>query len=533
MNRKLLLIILDGFGLNYSKELNPLFSVDTPNLDNLVANQPFAILQAAGEEVGLSWGEVGNSEVGHFNLGSGTILWQNLPKIDQSIESGEFFKKEPILKAYQNVKENDSSLHLIGLVSDGGVHSHIRHLFALLKLAKEKGLHKVYIHMISDGRDTPPDSAPRFIKELKAKISELGVGAISTIGGRKLAMDRDNNWDRINKYYEVLIGKSDKKFNDPESLIEHWYNNDKNDESLPPSIVKTGLQDQFISDDDSIVIFNFRADRARQLTLALGSPNLDEFDRSFYPSNIYLTTMTPYEEDWQIEVPTVFEPPKIDNPVSRIISENGLNQAHVAESEKKAHVTYFFNGGKDITFTSQENKIYSSPDVESYDLKPEMSLEKVVNELIDRVSEGKDHFILSNFANTDMVGHTGKFKPAGKAIQYVDQALGALIPQANKAGYVCFVTADHGNIEQMINPASNKPDKEHTTNPVPFFWVADFKKKESNKNKVGSDKLWRKFSSLNPTGILADVPATVLKYFQIDPPESLIGEDLSSNLNQF
>ncbi len=526
MNR-LLLVILDGFGLNYDQEQNPIIKAQTPTLDNLIANYPFTSLRAAGEEVGLSWGEVGNSEVGHFNLGSGQVLWQNLPKIDQEIERGAFFNNRILINLCQQVKKNNSSLHLVGLVSDGGVHSHIRHLFALMEIAHQQGLEKVFLHMITDGRDSPPKSAQTFINEFLAKSDEIGVGQISTITGRYYAMDRENNWQRTEAFYNAVIGKAKERFQEPQEVLKHWYQDNRDDERIIPSIIERESESQFLRDSDGVIVFNFRADRARQITRAIGDPNLTDFSRKYFPQNLSLTTMTPYEEDWKMKIETVFQPPKVDHPISLLISDQDLSQYHIAESEKKAHVTYFFNGGNSQRYPQERDQIISSPDIESYDKQPEMSLPQVVKNLIEVIETKKINFILTNFANPDMVGHTGNFKAAGQAVEAVDQHLGRLLEMAGKAGYTTLITADHGNIEQMINPTTKKPDKEHTTNPVPFFWVGDYQKSDKS---FDSERLWQEISQLNPSGILADVTATVLNQLEVPIPEFIIGEELSGTL---
>jgi len=526
MNR-LLLIILDGFGLSFDAKTNPVLSARTPTLDGLIANYPFTALQASGEEVGLSWGEVGNSEVGHFNLGSGIILWQNLPKIDQKIVSGEFFKNKVLIETCQKVKKNNSSLHLVGLVSDGGIHSHIRHLFALLKIAKDQSLEKVYVHMISDGRDTPPKAASDFINQLQAQFDAIGTGQLSTIAGRFWAMDRDDNWDRIKKWYQVVIGKSQDRFKAPLEAINHFYSKGQDDEKLKPSIIDLESESQFIRDSDGVIIFNFRADRAREMARAIGDPNLIDFSREYFAQNLSLATMTPYETDWKMDINVVFQPPQSLYPSSLLISDQNLSQYHTSESEKKAHVTYFFNGGNDQTYPQETDKIFASPEVESYDQQPEMNLPQVTENLVKVIKNENYNFILLNMANPDMVGHTGKFKAARLALEAVDSNLELLLKAASAAGYTVLITADHGNIEQMINPATGKPDKEHTINPVPFFWVDRYR---SPTKALDSERLWQEICQLNPSGVLADVTATVLNQLEVPVPEFITGEELSKAL---
>jgi len=526
---KLLLIVLDGFGLNFNQDQNPVLTVDTPTLDHLISSYPFTTLQASGEEVGLSWGEVGNSEVGHFNMGAGQMLWQNLPKIDQSIESGDFFKNKVLTQTMGQVKKNNSSLHLIGLVSDGGIHSHINHLIALMQLAKDQGLEKVFIHMISDGRDTAPKLANSFIKQLEAKSAELGVGQISTISGRSYAMDRDNNWSKIEQFYNTLVGASDQKFKTAAQAVENSYNQDLDDEKVVPSIIDWQTEAQFIRDNDGIIIFNFRADRAREMTRAIGDPNLTDFSRSYFPQQTILATMTPYEQDWKMDIQTVFEPPKSDYPVSLIISDQSISQYHTSESEKQAHITYFFNGGNQQKYPLEEHQIIDSPASGDYVQQPEMSLPLVADNLSKVLMTQKYDFILTNFANPDMVGHTGNFQAAQQAIVATDKYLGQVLQAASQAGYVTLVTSDHGNVEQMKNPTTNKPDKEHTINSVPFFWLENYQAPTKNRDSLA---LWQEISQLNPTGVLIDVTATILNQLQIPQPEFIVGQELSQALSR-
>jgi 2,3-bisphosphoglycerate-independent phosphoglycerate mutase len=524
---KLLLVILDGFGLNYDSDQNPILTAQTPTFDNIIRNYPFTVLRAGGEEVGLSWGEVGNSEVGHFNLGSGQILWQNLPKIDQTIKSGQFFKNKVLRETCQAVGKAQSSLHLIGLVSDGGIHSHIRHLLALLKLAQNQRLKKVFIHVISDGRDTPPKSVLKYINQLEAETDKLGIGQISTISGRQFAMDRNNNWQRTEAFYNALIGQSESRFDGVPELLDFWYKEGADDENITPSAINLNTEAQFLRDNDGVIIFNFRADRARQMTKAINDPNLTGFSRQYLPQNLALTTMTPYEEDWKMEIRTVFQPPRVDYPASLLISDQNLTQYHTAESEKKAHVTYFFNGGNDQFYPQEKDKIFPSPNVKSYDLKPEMNLPAVVENLVKIIDSDNYNFILVNFANPDMVGHTGNFEAVKKAIEVVDRELAKLLTAASATQYTSLITADHGNAEQMLHPATGQPDKEHTINPVPFFWVDRY---QSTKKKFDSQALWKEVSQLPPAGILTDVTATLLNQLEVPIPQSIIGEDLSDAL---
>lgn len=526
---KSLLLILDGFGLNPVIKGNPIMNTPLPFLDEIMLNSPRINLSASAESVGLSWGEVGNSEVGHSNIGTGQIIWQDLPKINQSIESGSFFKNRVLHGALEKSLKNNSSLHLIGLVSDGGVHSDILHLFALLEMAKKKNLKKVYIHVFTDGRDTAPKVAEKFIKELEEKTKDLNTGKISTISGRFYAMDRDNHWERIEKVYKAMTGNTERTAKDAFAALKMGYDEGQNDENIEPTIISHGTQEQFLQDNDSIIIFNFRADRAREITLAIGDQHFNHFTRKKVLKDMYFATMTPYETDWKININTVFGLLHYESPLSDIIGNKKINQLHIAETEKYAHVTYFFNGGREKK-TEGENYIkIPSPRVESYAQKPEMSLHQVTSELLGEIGKKDYEFIVANFANPDMVGHTGDYSAAQKALAAVDENLSYLLPKAQQTGYRVFLTADHGNIEQMINLETGEIDKEHTTNPVFFVLIAE-NLTASKISEKEHQHLWESIATENPKGVLADITPTIAESLGLEGADYFSGQSMMSIL---
>ena len=409
MKKTVALIILDGWGVASASRGNGISLAKTPNFNKYVTTYFSAVLQASGEAVGLPYGEVGNSEVGHLNLGAGKIIFQNLPRINKSILDGTFFTNKIFLEACSHVKKNNSALHLLGLVSNGGTHSFNEHLFAILELVKNEKINNVFIHAFLDGRDTAYNSGLNFIKELQEKINQIGIGKIVTLSGRFYAMDRDNHWDRIEKVYLAMTeNKTEKSFNDPIEAIQNSYNNKIFDEEFLPIVLLDENKKPItkIQDNDAIIFFNFRSDRARELTQAFVLPDFEKFKRQQYLKNLYFTTMTEYEKN--ISVNIAFPPEEIKNSLAEILSGSGLKQLHIAETEKYAHVTYFFNGGDEIPFWGQENIVIPSPQVASYDQKPEMSALLITERLIQEISKDKYDFIVCNFANADMVGHTDR-----------------------------------------------------------------------------------------------------------------------------
>ncbi|NQU99460.1 MAG: 2,3-bisphosphoglycerate-independent phosphoglycerate mutase [Parcubacteria group bacterium] len=506
------LIVLDGFGIAPQHKGNAVARAKKPFFDSLIKDYPHALLQASGEEVGLPKFEFGNSEVGHMNLGSGRVMYQELPKIDKTIQDESFFSNKTLLGAIKHVKDNNSSLHLMGLVSSGGVHSHIRHLYALLELAKKEKVKQVYIHAFTDGRDTPKDSARDFILELEQKTKKLRIGKIATICGRFWAMDRNSNWDRIEKAYNTVVKGEGEEYKKVKDVVEKSYNKGIYDEELEPVIIK-GV-DGKISENDAVVFFNFRSDRAKQITRAITSPEFDGFERDLVP-NLHFACMTKYDEGLPVKI--IFGKERINNILGEVISKNNLKQVRIAETEKYAHVTVFFNCGNIDPFRGEERLLVQSPQVDSYDKKPEMSAAEVTDRAIEKIEEGKNDFTLINYANADMVGHTGNVEATISGIETVDKCLSRVVPAILAKDGNVVITADHGNADIMINLINGEVNKEHTVNPVPFLVISN--------NRKGHSKA-EDLSLLSPIGLLTDVTTTVLSLMGLKKSEEMTGTDL-------
>lgn len=526
MNKKIpkpvALIILDGWGITQPYSGNAISQANTPIFDELVLKYPSMTLRASGEAVGLPWGDEGNSEVGHLNFGLGRIIYQDLPKINKSISDNEFYNNSSFLKAINHVKKNDSSLHFMGLLSNGGVHSTIEHLQALLIMAKEKGIKKVYVHAFLDGRDTPYNSGLSYLKEIERFFSEYGIGEIASVSGRFYAMDRDNHWDRIAKAYRAMVLGEGNKNESTEKLIEESYNKKIFDEEFSPSVItRDGSPIATIRENDSLIFFNYRSDRARQITKALTLPSFDKFPEWRYLKNLLFVCFTEYEKDLPVEI--AFPQEKNIGSLGETISKAGLKQLRVAETEKYAHVTYFFNGGREDKNLGEDHELIPSPQVNSYDQQPEMSALKVTDKLIKSINENIYDFILVNYANADMVGHTGNLKAAIKGIEALDKCLGRLVKAVLDNNGVLLITADHGNAEVMFNMQTGSIDKEHTANPVPFIVVGEqFEGKTIGfREHPGSD-----LSLVQPQGILSDVAPTILKIMKIEKPPEMTGRSL-------
>jgi 2,3-bisphosphoglycerate-independent phosphoglycerate mutase len=503
MKKPLALLILDGFGYSGSDYDNAVAAAKTPNLDKFFASCPHTLLGASGMDVGLPDGQMGNSEVGHTNIGAGRIVYQGLTRITKAIKDGDFFKNTAFTAAVENCKKNNSALHLMGLLSDGGVHSHNSHLFALVELAKKAGLEKVFIHCFMDGRDVPPTSGKDFIAELEQKLEEIGVGKISTIMGRYYAMDRDNRWDRVGKAYAAMVYGEGNKNSCPVDTMEKSYADDVTDEFVVPTVCTEGAE---IQPNDSVIFFNFRPDRAREITRTLVDPDFNGFERKkgFFP--LYFVCMTQYDA-MMPNVEVAFQPQSLDNTFGEYISEKGLTQLRIAETEKYAHVTFFFNGGVETTFKGEDRVLIPSPKVATYDLKPEMSAYEVCDEVVSRINSGKYDVIILNYANCDMVGHTGVFDAAVAAVEAVDACVGKTVDAVLAQGGVALITADHGNADQMYEP-DGSPFTAHTTNPVPLIGV-------------GLDG-----KGLKDGGKLADLAPTMLELLGLEKPAEMDGESL-------
>ncbi len=522
-HKPVVLAILDGLGIAPPSQGNPITTSKLPTLNHFIDTYPTMAIQASGESVGLPWGEMGNSEVGHLNLGAGRIVYQNLPRISKAIADGSFFKKEAFLKAIKHVNANKSAMHLTGLASAGGVHSTLDHMYALMELCKKKKVKKVYLHLILDGRDAPRDSGVEYVKKVIAKIDELKIGEIASITGRFYSMDRDNRWKRTEKGYRAIVeGVADRHTSDPIDIIKKSYKKKNYDEEFIPTVVtSSGKPVALVEDNDAMIFYNFRPDRARQLTKSLTLPGFEKFKRTKYLKNLFFVSMTEYDKDLPVEV--AFPPEKIDYPLARVIAEAKLKQLHIAETEKYAHVTYFFNGGHEELYKGQDNIIIPSPSVSTYDQKPEMSAIKITDRLIKEMKREYYDFIVVNFANPDMVGHTGKVPATVKALEAVDKCLDRLSTAVLEHDGLLFITSDHGNAEEITNLQTGAMDKEHSVNPVPFIAVG---KQWEGVRPYGDMIIEHDLSMLQPTGILSDVTITVLTYMGLKPAGDMTGNNL-------
>ena len=499
-----MLMILDGFGINEKEEGNAVKMANIPNIKRILKQYPNTILHTSGLDVGLPEGQMGNSEVGHTNIGAGRIVYQELTRITKSIEDGDFFSIPELVTAIENCKKNHSKLHIMGLVSDGGVHSHQRHLFALLELAKRKDFEDVYVHCFLDGRDTPPASAEGYLAELEAKMAEKGVGKIATIMGRFYAMDRDKRWNRIQKAYDAMVKGEGEKAISASVAIENSYQKEVFDEFVVPTVICNNDKPVAkIEENDSVIFFNFRPDRAREITRAIVDENFDGFEREYFKTNF--VTFTNYDETIT-NVSVAFKKDEIKNTFGEIISNRGLTQLRIAETEKYAHVTFFFNGGQEKQYPGEDRILIPSPKVETYDMKPEMSAFEVAENVLNAIHSRKYDSIILNFANPDMVGHTGNIEAVIKALEALDICVDKIVKAIEEEHGILLITADHGNCEQMIDYKTGEPHTAHTTNPVPLVLVGkDVKLKE---------------------GRLADLAPTMLDLMGIEKPEEMTGESL-------
>ena len=506
-DKQYLLMIMDGVGLNDEEKGNAFKLANTPNIDRLTIKYPNTYIQTSGMAVGLPEGQMGNSEVGHTNIGAGRIVYQELTRITKEIQEGNFYKNPDLLRAIENVKENNSALHIVGLVSDGGVHSHIDHLFALLEMAKKEGLSNVYVHAILDGRDTPPTSAVDYIKKLEEKMKELGVGKIATIFGRYYAMDRDNRWERVKTAYDAMVFGKGQEFKIAQKAIETSYECEEFDEFVKP-VVLTDSEDNpiaTINDNDSIIYFNFRPDRARELTKSFMLEEFNEFERKDI-KNIVFVTMTQYDENIK-NVLVAYKPQKLVNTFGEYISKKGYTQLRTAETEKYAHVTFFFNGGKEEPYEGEERILVNSPKVATYDLKPEMSAYEVTENVIKAIEDKKYDVIIMNYANGDMVGHTGNLDKTIEAVEALDECVGKVISKIEEVEGEALITADHGNCELMVDLKTGEPITSHSTFDVPLIVVS---------NRVKSLK----------SGRLCDLTPTLITMMREQIPEEMTGESL-------
>ncbi len=505
------LIILDGFGHRDAVAYNAIRTDGAVHFKKLWENYPHTYIQASGLDVGLPAGQMGNSEVGHLNIGAGRIVYQELTRITKSIDDGDFFRNPAFLKAMDNCKQKNSALHLMGLCSDGGVHSHLEHLYALVRMAKEQGLSKVYIHCFMDGRDTPPRSGEGYIRQLEEKLNEIGAGEIATVSGRYYAMDRDNRFERVERAYAALVYGEGFTAESGHEAMEKSYARGDSDEFVQPTVIlKNGKPVATVQPDDSIIFFNFRPDRARELTRAFLFADFDGFERKkgFFP--LTYVSMTQYDKTFEDKLSVAFKPETLQNTLGQYLAKLHKTQLRIAETEKYAHVTFFFNGGVEAPNPLEDRCLIPSPKVATYDLKPEMSAYEVTEEAAKRIDSGKYDVMILNFANPDMVGHTGVMEAAVKAVHAVDACLEKVVDAILRQGGRCIITADHGNCEYMWDEKQNAPFTAHTTNPVPCVLVDDTRKNV----KLRSD------------GRLSDLSPTLLDLMGVEKPAEMTGNTL-------
>lgn len=506
VKKPVMLMILDGFGLTDKVDGNAVLAAKKPNYDRYFNNYPHTELNASGLDVGLPRGQMGNSEVGHLNIGAGRIIYQELTRITKEVEEGNFFNNKALNIAMDKALENNSSIHFLGLLSDGGVHSHIDHLKALLQMAKNKGLTKVYVHAFTDGRDVPPSSGKDFVADIENYMKELGCGRLATVCGRYYAMDRDKRWERVQLAYNAMVLGQGETANSGVECMEKSYHDNKTDEFVLPTVIsEDGRPVGTIKNNDSVVFFNFRPDRAREITRAINDKVFDGFQRETL--NLTYVCMTQYDKTIE-NVYVAYTPESYSNTLGEYVSSLGKKQLRIAETEKYAHVTFFFNGGIEAPNEGEDRALIPSPKVATYDLKPEMSAYELTEELLNRIDSDQYDMIIVNYANPDMVGHTGVFEAAKKAIEAVDECMGKVVDKILEKDGSVFITADHGNAEQMIDYSTGDPMTAHTSDPVPFLYVANNAK------------------SLRAGGRLADIAPTMLEVMGLDIPADMTGKTL-------
>ncbi|MCH5586035.1 2,3-bisphosphoglycerate-independent phosphoglycerate mutase [Shimazuella sp. AN120528] len=507
MHKPVMLCILDGFGLREETRGNAVAAANKPNFDRYWSQYPHTTLEASGNAVGLPEGQMGNSEVGHLNIGAGRVVYQDLTRLSKAIDDGSFFHNETFLQAIKHVKEHNSSLHLYGLLSDGGVHSHIKHLFALLELCAEEKLEKVFVHAFLDGRDVSPESSVDYIHKLQTKMNELGVGKIATLQGRYYAMDRDKRWERTQKSYNAMVYGIGPTYQDPIQAVHESYEKSVYDEFVMPTVLvdEQGQPVGKIQDNDAIIFFNFRPDRAIQISQAFTNADFRGFDRGEHPpKDLFYVCITKFSES--VGGYVAYKPTDLDNTLGEVLAQNNLRQLRIAETEKYPHVTFFFSGGREDPFPGEKRILINSPKVATYDLKPEMSAYEVTDALLKEIHEESVDVIILNFANPDMVGHSGKLEPTVKAVEAVDECLGKIVDALLDKNGVAIITADHGNADMVMDENGN-PHTAHTTNPVPCIVTLP-----------GIE--------LRPDGVLADLSPTILDLLDVTKPAEMTGKSL-------
>lgn len=523
MFRPFVLVVLDGWGLSNTTQGNPIREATLPTFDKLNRFYPMTTLQASGISVGLPWNTAGNSEVGHMTMGAGRIIYQNMPRIALAIQDGSFDLNPTFLETVAAVKKNDSTLHLMGLISPGAVHSHKDHILALLRFAKGQGLKKVIVHAFMDGRDSGPTSGIGHLRELQRELKLVGVGELGTLIGRHYAMDRNNNWDRVEKAYLMLTKGIGERTDDPLLYLEQSYAKNIGDEYIEPTVIeKNGTSVGLIQEGDAVIFFNFREDRAREITKAFVLPDFDGFHRE-KKLDVHFVTMTEYEKELPVHI--AFPPEEVHDSLGETLSKAGMQQLRIAETEKYAHVTYFFNGGNEEAFPNEDRILIPSPTVSHFDEQPEMSAPEVTDTVIKKIQENIYDFILVNYANPDMVGHTGNEAASIEAVQATDKSLSRLIPAILQAGGALMITADHGNVEEVINLQTGERDTEHSTNPIPLWYVTP-----SNHREKNSSEMVREQSEVH--GLLSDVAPTILDIFGLTRPPAMNGASLRQILER-
>lgn len=528
--KPVILIILDGFGLSPITDGNAVYLAKTPFFEWAIANSSAVSLHASGAEVGLDWGEMGNSEVGHLNIGTGRIVMQDLPRIDRSIEDNTFFANQVLLDLAAVVREKKSTLHVIGIASEGGVHGHLRHMIAVLDFAKREKLASVAFHLITDGRDTPAKQFEKDLPKLDKAIQQFGRGVIASISGRYFAMDRDKRWDRTQKAYHAMVLGEGRTARSAAEAIQIARQARESDEFIVPTVLVDGAGKPLapIEKHDAVLFTNYRSDRARQLATALTSTKFMDFPRPGDPVSLF-ASFASYGQEASHSVKVAFFTPPVTNQLADVVAAGSLPQLHVAETEKYAHVTYFLNGGREDKFPKEERILVPSPKVATYDQKPEMSAAEITKKFVERLKHNPPAFSVINFANPDMVGHTGDIRATVRAIEAVDRCLATIADAASGAGATLFITADHGNAEQLINPETHEIDKEHTTNPVPLLCISAGSIKAQSE---ASKDIKVQFATQTPVGVLADIAPTVLEVLELPKPAEMTGQSLLSLFSQ-